>query len=180
MKFAPFCWATTNTKFGRRIASKKIQNSSRTDEASVGHAAIISWRTAIYISKRITMIWKLFAEVMFRTCSNWFISTAILEEIKCKSWKEGKFYLLTDAHMVILFRMDIVTPRFYWKTIKEDVDSILSTCDRCQINNRLQTVRSKLHPVKAPETPFELWSIDLTGIQTYLDCLIIFIHFNFA
>jgi len=83
-----------------------------------------------------------------------------------RRWEmEGVLYMTHDhmlsAHFGIKATYEKTKERYYWKGLKEDVETYVKSCDKCQ---RREKPRGKheLHPIEVKE-PFYMIGIDFVG-----------------
>ncbi|KAG2195271.1 hypothetical protein INT47_005046 [Mucor saturninus] len=72
----------------------------------------------------------------------------------------------TFGHAGFKSMIKFLTPRFWWPTMKSDVQQWISVCPSCQINSRKPRAhQDEMHPLKVP-TAFDRWHLDFLDLPT--------------
>ena len=59
---------------------------------------------------------------------------------------------------------DLILAKYYWPTIRKDVESYVKGCNKCQKTKTITTAsRTPLHPNEIPQNPWEIISVDIIG-----------------
>ena len=78
---------------------------------------------------------------------------------------EGVLYMMHDhmlsAHFGIKATYEKTKGRYYWKGLKEDVETYVKSCDKCQRREKPKG-KHELHPIEVKE-PFYMIGIDFVG-----------------
>src|SRR5438445_11074691 len=83
-----------------------------------------------------------------------------------RRWEmEGVLYMMHDhmlsAHFGIKATYEKTKERYYWKGLKEDVETYVKSCDKCQRREK-PNGKHELHPIEVKE-PFYMIGIDFVG-----------------
>src|SRR6266542_3498026 len=83
-----------------------------------------------------------------------------------RRWEmEGVLYMMHDhpisAHFGIRTTYEKIKERYYWKGIKEDVETYVKSCDKYQRRNKPRE-KNELHSIGVKE-PFYMIGIDFVG-----------------
>ena len=66
------------------------------------------------------------------------------------------------GHPGIQRTRDLIMTKYYWPSIRKDVERYIKGCDACQ-RSKPQSKTSTLHPNKSPNAPWETISVDIIG-----------------
>ena len=59
---------------------------------------------------------------------------------------------------------DLIMSKYYWPTLKKDIEAYVKGCDTCQkVKAKNSSTTTPLHPNEIPSSPWEIISIDLIG-----------------
>lgn len=68
----------------------------------------------------------------------------------------------SGGHCGVRRTIDKVVERYYWFSIKQDVEAWVASFEKCQRHDTMKTIVPTLHPIKV-EGPWEVLGVDIIG-----------------
>lgn len=68
----------------------------------------------------------------------------------------------SGGHCGVRRTAEKVVARYYWFSIKQDVEAWVASCEKCQRHDAMKTVVPTLHPIKV-EGPWQVVGVDIIG-----------------
>ena len=59
---------------------------------------------------------------------------------------------------------DLILAKYYWPTLRKDIEKYVAGCDKCQKNKSVSKAsKTPLQPNEIPQNPWEIISVDIIG-----------------